>query len=173
MTEWKKINGFSHYSASSDGKIRNDKTNKILKPWKTKNDYNVVSLGENGVVVKRYVHRLICETFIDNPKNKPQVNHKNGNKDDNRIENLEWVTSKENHIHRSKVLGIKSTKEHMTKMINIATEINKKPVRCIETGVVYDCGASAAKHIGGNPGNLNNALRGRAKTYCGFHWEYA
>ena len=87
------------YSVSNMGRVRNNKTNHILKPNK-KNDYCKVHLyRDDGKMLCRYVHRLVAIEFIENPENKPEVNHKNGVHDDNRVENLEWVTGEENLRH--------------------------------------------------------------------------
>ena len=72
---------------------------KELKPVKSSKGYLIVCLCKDGKVKNYYVHRLIAEAYIPNPDNKPYINHKNGNKTDNRIENLEWVTSSENNKH--------------------------------------------------------------------------
>lgn len=66
-----------------------------------------VGLGKNGKTHQLLVHRLVAQTFIPNPENKQEVNHKNGVRTDNRVENLEWVTKSENEIHKYKVLGFK------------------------------------------------------------------
>ena len=87
------------YSVSSEGRIRNNETGMILTPIKMPKGYTKVNLHYGGERKGYQVHRLVAMAFIPNPENKPQVNHKNGVKDDNRVTNLEWVTGEENLRH--------------------------------------------------------------------------
>lgn len=104
-TIWKTLvyqgNTFDRFEASTDGKIRNAKTQKIYKTFVNKNGYEqiCVSLGHRNRKKVFRVHRAILETFMPNPENKPEVNHKDGNKLNNHVSNLEWATESENIRH--------------------------------------------------------------------------
>jgi hypothetical protein len=98
--EWKIINEYPDYSASTFGNIKNNKSNKILKV-QNNGDYLVVSLKKDLNSYTKRVHRLIAHTFLNNPDNKDTVNHKNHNTKDNCLENLEWYTMTEQNIHKN------------------------------------------------------------------------
>lgn len=102
------INYEGLYYADVNGNVitnnwKNTKKTAILRPATDKKGYLRVALQKDGKLKSYRVHRLIASTFIPNPKNKPQVNHINGIKTDNRVENLEWVTGKENMQHAYKL----------------------------------------------------------------------
>ena len=99
MEIWLDIIGFEgRYQVSTWGRIRNAK-GQILKPYRNAKGYLKVALCKNGENYKRRVNRLVAQAFIPNPKNMPQVNHKDGNKENNSFTNLEWVDNRKNSIH--------------------------------------------------------------------------
>lgn len=93
------IKGFKYHVINEAGEVTNLKTNNKIKPCLFKIGYFVYSINEDGHMYKRYLHRLLAEAFIPNPENKPQINHIDGNKQNNALDNLEWVTNKENCQH--------------------------------------------------------------------------
>ena len=86
---WKIIQGFENYSVSSEGEVRNNKTGKILSPSPSAGGYLKVNLRKNKTSYSRYVHRLVAENFLEG---EGEVNHLDGNRQNNILENLEWTS---------------------------------------------------------------------------------
>lgn len=99
---------------------------KIKKPSFDKNGYPQIGLCKNGTVITRKIHRLVAEAFISNPENKPEINHKDEDKTNNCVSNLEWVTEKENVNYG---YGAK----RRAKSNQLLAKQQAKPVQCIET----------------------------------------
>ena len=108
--EWKDILGYEgKYRVSTNGEIYSEISGKILKQFyrgsRPDNKYLVINLCENNKQKTVSVHRLVAQAFIPNPNNLPCVNHIDGNKDNNCVENLEWCTYLENNVHAYQYLG--------------------------------------------------------------------
>ena len=155
MKEWKRIKGYERYSISSEGEIMNPQ-GKLMKPFPVGAGYLQVSLWKDCKRKKFYVHRLVAEAFCENPCSYKEVNHKDGNKKNNCIENLEWCTRAENLNHSYYTL-----QNHV------------KAVKCLDTGAVYPSIKEAARQTGLNHTAISMCCDGRRKKTHGFHWGYA
>ena len=113
MTEeiWRKVQEYDGYEVSNLGRLRSYLHAKQAYILKLDNcqRYSRIHLMQNKKGSRKMVHRLVAGAFIPNPLNKPQINHKNGSKKDNKVENLEWCTNSENQLHSYRVLGNKHT----------------------------------------------------------------
>lgn len=179
------------YEVSNLGRVRNCKRGNILTPNKC-GGYLEIKLYKDGKMEHFYVHRLVATAFIDNPNNLPEVNHKDFDKTNNTIENLEWISREDNVKHscndedkmkerkqklsksnKGKNKGKTLSEEHKRKI----SEVNATKVLCIETGHIFDSLTEASKWLGvktihSGQVSISNCLNGRAKTAYGYHWEY-
>lgn len=133
---WKPIKGFEGlYEVSNLGNVRNA-NGKLRKPFLIHQGYLIIDLFRNYKRTHARVNRLVAEAFIPNPENKTEVNHKNGNKTDNRVENLEWTSKSENMIHAYK------------NRLQAKGRYPIRKVRCLEDGKVYATAGEVARAYG-------------------------
>ena len=159
MENYKQIH--KNYFVSDKGNVK--RGNDVLKQY----GYRYPMVTINGKV--RTVHRLIAKAFIPNPENKPQVNHINGIKTDNRVENLEWNTAKENSNHAYKT-GLSSQPkgdEHFHYGKRGGEANRAKKVKCIETGVIYNSLKDCYEMTGFSYKNASRQLNGNRSNRTG------
>lgn len=103
---WRQIKEYPRYSVSNFGRVKNNNTDKVLKGYTDFKGYQRVCIHCRGEGIRKdlKVHRLVAEAFVPNPDNKPQVNHIDGNKQNNAASNLEFCTNQENQLHAYRVL---------------------------------------------------------------------
>lgn len=122
MQNMKQINN-SNYWITSDGRVWSEKRQKWLSIHTRNNGYQTVALGREN---RGYIHRLVAEAFIPNPENKPEVDHINRIRNDNRVENLKWVTREENHQNRicNTINANKVSSEKLSKEVEMRDKKN-------------------------------------------------
>lgn len=163
MTEWFDIPGYEGlYQIRADGTVRNAKTNNYLSGNVNSHGYMVMSLTRDGKKKDCKLHRLLALTFLPNPNNFGCINHKDGDKLNNSLGNLEWCTKGYNNRHAREVLGV---------------EMTAKPV-CQSTlsgdfVALWVNISAAAKSVGVTSPCITDCCEGRAETAGGFVWNYA
>lgn len=159
--EIKDIKGFENYQVTDDGRVWNKKKNKWQKQW-LRNGYPCVSLKRRFFSV----HRLVAIAFIPNPDNLPIINHKDENKTNNKVENLEWCTHKYNTNYGS------SLQKTRKKLIN--GKMSKQVYQYTLDGVLVKIWPSASEtgRNGFNQGQVSCCCRGEKYKYKGHRWSY-
>lgn len=153
---WKDLPGFEGlYQVSSLGNVMSlnfgGKIGKkrVLKLVQHGRGYRSVLLYKDGIRTQRLVHRLVAETFIPNPSGLPQVNHKDENKENNCVENLEWCNNQYNNIYS-----------------------HAKQVYCVELNRLFECSSIAHEETGIHRCCILQCCEGLHKTAGGYHWRF-
>ena len=137
------------YAVTSCGKIWSYRSKKFLKPFADKDGYLKVGLYKDNKKKNFKIHRLVALAYIPNPDGLETVDHIDGNKEHNYINNLQWMTQKDNAIKG-----------------------NSKKIRCVETGKIFDSARIAAKEMSLNNSTISSVCNGKRKTAGGYHFEF-
>lgn len=155
---WKDVIGYEGlYQVSNLGRVRSFYKNKltILSYRRAKAGYHTVCLHKNKKPLTQNIHRLIADAFIPNTECKKYVNHIDGDKGNNILSNLEWVTQSENMKHAYDI-GLMGTKK----------------CKCIETNEIFNSIREAEAKYNLNNSHITACCKGSRKTHGGYHWEY-
>jgi hypothetical protein len=177
MEIWKTIENYPNYEISNFGNVKRKqgyqcKIERILIPLNNGNDYMNVGLSKDGIKKREYVHRLVAEAFLGTPKIKLEVNHIDGNKLNNQLSNLEWVTRSENQNHRYKVLKHKGANTGKLGELNWKSKKVAKMDLQGNVICVYPAVMEAMRITNICESNIRGCIYGRSKTAGGFKWKY-
>ena len=171
MEDWKSIADFPNYDVSSLGNVRNNKTGKLMKIC-VKSGYYHVCLVNDNYKKSFKVHRLVALEFIENPEDKLEVNHKDKNKLNNSLSNLEWMTRRENNIHRCEGVKITCNKNKVVLRIDATTNEILDKYNSIELAGTWAYNNGYTKTIHNGRNSIGNCLSGLSKIAYKFKWEY-
>lgn len=187
MKDWRTIEGYPEYRVSSEGDIESCKNNRhgvsdeyhaIRQRVNPQTGYKQCSITDGEKVKTLNVHREVAKAFIPNPENYGDVNHIDGNKQNNNVDNLEWCSRSDNikHAFRTGLHKNHLTPEIMAKGRKLgvpkAIEATRKPIRIVETGEEFRSINDCARTIHGNQQNIVKCLKGLRHTHKGLHFEY-
>jgi len=182
---FKEVNINNNYHISNFGRVYSDYKDGFLSQYITNKGYNRLTLiDENGNEVKKLVHRLVAEHFIgEKPSENHQINHKDLNKTNNKVNNLEWVTCKENVNH--KINNDKDRLEYLKKEMSkigkkynhLGVEASKKPVvqKDKNTGDIiniFESAREASRETGAKYRSISKVCKGKRNTHIGFKWKF-
>ena len=153
------------YAVSNMGNVKNLRTGKVLNPSIRPDGYKSVLLSRDGRKMSIRVHQLVAQYFLEKEDGKTDINHKNGIKHDNRAENLEWCTKKENmqHAHDNGLM----TSKYANKDILVYDYETSEHLFIFQS--VKQC----AKFLGLNPSPIFRVLKGRNNHHHGYSFKYA
>lgn len=156
---YKTIKDYPNYEVSSGGRVRNTKTGRVLRPSLNTGGYQHVGLPTNGKPKSHYIHRLVASAFIPNPENKRTVNHIDGDKTNNRVDNLEWCDDGENQKHA-----------YRTGLKHPSGGSPKQKVRCVETNQIFESLRQTSEYFDCGVANVHCSIHSGCRCK-GYHFK--
>lgn len=170
---YKEIDGFPNYEVSNTGKVRNKKFKREKALGNDSHGYLKVDLYNGCVRTTRKVHRLVADAFLPKDPWRGDINHKDGNKHNNNVKNLERCTKSENIKHAYKNgLNKPHASYGMLGKKNPNGGRKKRPIMIIETRETFESIQECERRTGLNNRHINDCLRGRQKSHKGYHFKY-
>lgn len=169
MEIFKDIEGYDDYQVSNLGRVKSLWYGKerILKPRKNKTGYLQVGLHKNGKIKYDYIHRLVGKTFLDNPDNLPQINHKDEDKSNNNVDNLEWCSASYN-MNYNEGQKRRAEKQINGKLSKTVYQYNLKGEFVAE----YPSTMEVQRQLGFKRTNISYCCNGKRKQAYGYKWTY-
>lgn len=152
MEQWKQVSGYENYEVSDNGRVRRNE--RLLKPIVSKSGYASVHLSKNGLKKKYRINRLVAIAFLENPYGYPVVNHKDENKLNNNVNNLEWCDHTYNANYGTR------------------NERISKRIKNLDTGEVFKSTCEAAKSVNRPPTSISRCCKGKRRSCGSYRWAY-
>jgi predicted DNA-binding WGR domain protein len=168
---WEVSNVDKNYLVSNFGRVKSLRTNKILKQTTDRNGYLHVCLCTNNKRKNMMVHRLVALSYLPNPEDKPEVNHIDGNKENNRIDNLEWATSKENIDHAYKI-GLRNNDTIINNGKRNSRKVYQLDINDNSTIRIWESASQVERELGFDRNGIIRCCKLINDTIGGFRWRY-
>lgn len=179
MEKWRDIEGFPGYQVSNLGRVRSFRKGKprILKPNSGgRTGYPYIGIYCDGKIYTKKIHRLVATAFIQNPDNLPIVNHIDGNRENARLENLEWCSQSRNIVHAFNTGRKTITKKTIDAVIESIVKRCSKPVAQLSMDgaiiTIWPSARTVHRELGINDTSVTRCCNGKRKSAGGYRWAF-
>lgn len=172
MEIWKEIVGYERlYQVSNKGNVKNKQRDKCLVPKKNNRGYLGVELRKDKIRKMFLIHRLVAQAFIPNPKDFPNINHKDENPENNSADNLEWCSQSYNVLYSMHRQGKGSIKKSGI-TTNSKNKDTHNPIKNMEKNIIFKNSLQIKQKYGYKQSSILDCCRGKRKTAYSYHWQF-